>query len=146
MHIKWDSTSNIGDTRGDSSNAYNFPEVLPFVIRSMRHRNLCDTPPRSCTVHNAIPYMPSTVFPASVFRVLALFATRVVRIHARGRLRNVNNGESSPEWSTRPMPRGTIVRLLGRGFFPAFQPGRGYSAIVLFPTRRCNFSGVNRTM
>lgn len=123
MHTKWHSIPNIENTRGDSSN---FPEVSPFVIRLMRHRNLCDTPPRSCTVHNAIPYMPSTVFPASVFRVLALFATRVARIHARGWLRNVNNGESYPEWSTRPTPRGTIVRLLGRGFFPVFQPGRGY--------------------
>jgi len=66
----------------------------------------------------------------------AIFATRAVhtytraRVRARERLRNVNNGESYPEWPTRPMPRGTIVRLLGRGFFLAFQPA-AVAAIVL---------------
>lgn len=52
---------------------------------------------------------------------------------SRGRLRNVNNGESSPEWPTRPT-RGTIVRLLAGGFFrvsadrpPLFSRSPGYA-------------------
>jgi len=67
--------------------------------------------------------------------------------HARGRLRNVNNGESSAEWPTRSMRRGTIVRLLGRGFFPAFQ--RRFAAAAAIVLRRPGSAtppGVNRTM
>lgn len=82
-----------------------FLEVSPYVIRSTRHRNLCDTPPRSlrriqCDSLRAIHRVSRVRIPGA--RASVLFATRATRIHARGRLRNVNNGESSPEWPTRP--------------------------------------------
>jgi len=99
---------------------------------------------RSCVAtHNGIPYVHT-------YDSLRIPGGRVhprYLQHARGRLRNVNNGESSPEWPTRSMPRGTIVRLLGRGFFPAFQ--RRFAAAAAIVLRRPGSAtppGVNRTM
>lgn len=107
-----------------------FSQVSSFVIRSTRHlRHLCDTPPRSyarvqCDSLRAIHRVSRVCIPGARASACYLQHARLAYIHARMRLRNINNGESSPEWPTRPTPRGTIVRLLGRGFFPVFQPGR----------------------
>jgi len=81
-----------------------FSKVSRFVIRSTRHRNLCDTPPRSCvrtqcdSLHAIHRVSPRLYSGCSCIRVIC--NTRGSH-HARRRLRNVNNGESSPEWPTR---------------------------------------------
>lgn len=125
MSIKWHLISNI-EERDIIFLMREFSKVLPFVIRSTRHRNLCDTPPHvriQCDSLHAIHRVSRVCIPGA--RASVLFATRAARIYARKWLRNVNNGESSPEWPAHPTPCGTIVRLLGRGFFPVFQRGRG---------------------
>lgn len=131
-------------SRGDFSNAHNFPEVSPFVIRSMRHRNLCNTPPRSCTVHNAIPYMPSTVFPASVSPPgCSRYLQHAWLAYMRASdFETLTMGKAPLNGRRRA---GQSLDYSVADFSRCFSPA-AVTAIVLFPTRRCNFSGVNRTM
>lgn len=120
-------------------------------------RNLCDTPPHSpvaytqCNSLHTIPSARRVCIPARS-SVHPRYLQHARFAHARRRLGNVGTmGKASPCPPRERPTRDTIVRLLDRGFFPAFQPGvRAVPPppplFSLAPGANATSPGVNRTI
>lgn len=98
------------------------------------------------TIHHPRVCIPARSFVHPRYLQHARFA------HARRRLGNVSTmGKASPFLPRERSTRDTIVRLLDRGFFPAFQPGARavpppQPLFSLGPGANATSPGVNRTI